>query len=134
MQAKPCIRSYSHLQIKNQLVSRFIQLRESGLSVEEAWKVIAVETLADAGLVEPGPLERARVPSGYKAGQFPVFEAKLVTTIRLEPADDDRINALVAGARAETAVSRGDDPSQSSIIRQALRLGLDELERRCPRK
>jgi hypothetical protein len=122
------------LQIKDRLVSRFSQLRESGLSIDEAWKVLAVETLADAGLVETKPLGRARVPLGPKAGQFPVFEAKLVMTIRLDPADDDRINALVARAKAETVISRGDDPSQSSIIRQALRLGMDELERRSIRK
>jgi len=61
--------------------------------VDEAWRVMALETLADAGLVEPKPIERARVPSGPQADQFPVFEAKLVTTIRLDPADDDRINA-----------------------------------------
>jgi len=102
--------------------------------VDEAWRVMALETLADAGLVEPKLIERARVPSGPQADQFPVFEAKLVTTIRLDPADDDRINALVARAKAETAISKSDDPSQSSIIRQALRLGMDELERRSIRK
>jgi hypothetical protein len=128
------MRSYSHLRIKDPLARRFSHLRESGLSVDEAWRVMALETLADAGLVEPKPIERARVPSGPQADQFPVFEAKLVTTIRLDPADDDRINALVARAKAETAISKSDDPSQSSIIRQALRLGMDELERRSIRK
>ena len=110
--------------------SRFSRLRESGLSMEEAWKVIAVETLADAGLVEPEPLVRAMVSQRLQAGQVPVLEAKLVKVIRIEPAEDDRIKALIARGRGETAISKGDDPSQSSIIRQALRLGLDELERR----
>ncbi len=124
------MRSYSHLKFKDPLASRFTQLRESGLSKEEAWKVLAVETLADAGLMEPNPLERARVSSGPEQIQILIAEAKVVTTVRIEPAEDDRINRLVAQARAETAVSKGDNPSQSSIIRQALRLGLDELERR----
>ena len=132
--AKACIRSYSHLQVKDPLVTRFAQLRESGLSIGEAWKVLAVETLANAGLVEDELLERARVHTGSKAGQIPVLEAKLVKVIRIEPAEDDRIKRLVALRRGEATLSKGDDPSQSSIIRQALRLGLDELERRCPRK
>jgi hypothetical protein len=130
VKAKACIRSYSHLQIKDPLASRFTQLRESGLSVDEAWKVLAIETLADAGLVEPEQLQRARVDTGSKHDQIPVLEAKLVTTIRIEPTDDDRIKALLARARREAALSKGDDPDQISIIRQALRLGLDELERR----
>lgn len=111
-------------------MNRFSQLRESGLTLEESWKVIAVETLADAGLVEPEPLERARVCTESELGQIPVVEAKLVKVIRIEPADDDRIEALVTRARRESVLSAGDDPSQSSIIRQALRLGLAELERR----
>jgi hypothetical protein len=134
VKAKACIRSYSYLQIKDSLASRFTQLRESGLSVDEAWNVIAVETLADAGLVEPEPLQKARVHTGSKPGQIPVLEAKLVTTIRIEPADDDRIKTLLARARQEAALSKADDPDQSSIIRQALRLGMDELERRSIRK
>ena len=95
---------------------------------------MAVETLADAGLVEPESLERALVHTGTNAGQIPVLEAKLVKVIRIEPAEDDRIKALVARGRRETTLSKGDDPTQSSIIRQALRLGLDELERRNARK
>ena len=116
------------------MVGRFSQLRESGLSREEAWKVIAVETLAAAGLVEPNLLERARVSSGPEQVQILVAEAMVGTTVRIEPADDDRIKRLVAQGKAETALSMGDGPSQSSIIRQALRLGLDELERRNARK
>lgn len=128
------MRSYSRLQIKDLLASRFTQLRESGLSVEEAWKVLAVDALAGAGLMEPDALERVRVSSGPEQVLILVAEAKVVTTVRIEPAEDDRINRLVAQARAETAVSMGDKPSQSSIIRQALRLGMDELERRNNRK
>ncbi|HEX4921713.1 MAG TPA: hypothetical protein VFV92_13365 [Candidatus Bathyarchaeia archaeon] len=81
------------MQIKDRLVNRFTTLRESGLSVDEAWKVIAVETLADVGLVEPEPLERARISLGPEADQVPVIEAKLVKVIRLEPEEDDRIRA-----------------------------------------
>ena len=60
-------------------------------------------------------------------GHIPLVEAKLVKVIRFEPAENDRIEAHVARGRRETAFFKGDDPSQSSIIRQALRLGLDEL-------
>jgi hypothetical protein len=122
------------LRIKDPLDNRFFKLRESGLSVDEAWKVIAIETLSDAGLVEPKPLERARVRTRPELGEIPVLEAKLVKVIRIEPADDDRIKALVAGGKRQSVASKEDDPSQSSIIRQALRLGLAELERRLVKK
>ena len=122
------------MQIKDPLASRFTQLRESGLSVDDAWRVIAIETLEEAGLVEPESLQRARVHTGSKHAQIPVLEAKLFTTIRIEPADDDRIKTLLARARQEAILSKADIPDQSSIIRQALRLGLDELERRNARK
>src|SRR5260370_30886843 len=105
------MRSYSHLRIKDPLARRFSHLRESGLSVDEAWRVMALETLADAGLVEPEPLQKARVQSGSKPGQIPVLEAKLVTTIRIEPADDDRIKTLLASARQEQALSKADYPT-----------------------
>ena len=95
---------------------------------------MALETLADAGLVEPEPLQRDQVHRGSKSSQIPVLEAKVVTTIRIEPTDDDRIKALLARARQEAILSKADDPDQSSIIRQALRLGLDELERRNSRQ
>lgn len=128
------MRSYSDLQLKDPLASRFTQLRESGLSVEETWKVLAVETLTDAGLMEPSPLERTRVSPGPEHVQILIAEAKLVTNVRIEPEEIDRVNRLVAQARAEAALSKGDKPSQSSIIRQALRVGMDELERRNARK
>ena len=116
------------------MASRFTQLRESGLSVEEAWKVLAVETLTEAGLMDPNTLEKASDSSRLEQIQILLAEAKVVTSVRIEPEDDDRINRLLAQTRAETAVSMGDKPSQSSIIRQALRLGMDELERRNSRK
>ena len=128
------MRSYSPLQLKDPLVSRFSHLRESGLSLDEAWKVMAVETLTDAGLLEPNSLEGAGVSSGPEQIQILLAEAKLVTTVRVEPPEIDRINRLLAQSRAETALLKGDKPSQSSIIRQALRLGMDELERRNVRK
>lgn len=96
--------------------------------------MIAVDTLVDAGLLEASDLEGTRILTASKGRQVPVLEAKLVKTIRIEPADDDRIRALVTQANTDPLLSRKDDSSQSSIIRQALRLGLDELERRNSRK
>ena len=122
------------MHIKDPLASRFNQLRESGLSKDEAWKVIAVETLADAGLIEFEPLERARIAVEPQTVHIPIFESKLGKTVRIEPADDDRLIALVAQAEKEAALSKKDAPSESSIIRQALRLGMDELERRNSQK
>jgi len=80
------------------------------------------------------PSEKARVATEPQNVHFPIFESKLVKTVRIEPADDDRLIALVAQAEKEAALSKKDGPSESSLIRQALRLGMDELERRNSRK
>ncbi len=127
--AKACIRSYSLLQSPDPLAARFSRLLESGMSKEDAWKVMAVEILADAGIIVPEHLEPSPASTRTESVQIPVFEAKLVKVIRIEPADDDRIRALLGQARREVAVSKGDSPSESSVIRRALRLGLDALER-----
>jgi hypothetical protein len=73
--------------------------------------------------------EKARVAAEPEAVHIPIFESKLVKVIRIEHADHSRIEALLALAKREAAVSKKDAPSESSIIRQALRLGLGELER-----
>ena len=80
------------------------------------------------------PSEKARVAAEPQTVHIPIFESKLVKVIRIEPADDDRIEALLAQAKKEAAVSKRDGTSESSIIRQALRLGMDELERRNAQK
>jgi hypothetical protein len=80
------------------------------------------------------PTKKARVPAEPQTVHIPILESKLVKTVRIEPEDDDRIEALVAKAKKEAALSKEDDPNESSIIRQALRLGLDELERSYARR
>jgi hypothetical protein len=80
------------------------------------------------------PSEKARVAAEPQTVHIPIFESKLIKVIRIEPADDDRIAALFAQAEKEAALSKKDPPSESSIIRQALRLGVDELERRNSQK
>ena len=120
---------YSHLQAQDPLVFRFTQLRESGISKEEAWKVMAVEILAEAGIVAPDPIEAVRASGQVEYSQVPIEEAKLVRVARIEPDEDDRIKRLLAKAKSEAVISKEDPPKMSSIIRQALRLGLDELER-----
>jgi hypothetical protein len=117
------------LQAQDPLVLRFTKLRESGISKDEAWKVMAVEILADAGIVAPESLVENPAPGRAESIQISIDEAKLVRPIRIEPEDDDRIQRLVARAKGEASVSRRDSPNMSSIMRQALRLGLDELER-----
>jgi hypothetical protein len=80
------------------------------------------------------PSEKEQVAVEPQTVHIPIFESKLVKTVRIEAADDDRLIALVAHAEKEAALSKKDGPSESSIIRQALRLGMDELERRNSRK
>jgi len=80
------------------------------------------------------PSEKERVVVEPQTVHIPIFESKLVKTVRIEPADDDRLKALVTQAGKEAALSKRDGPSESSIIRQALRLGMDELERRNSQK
>jgi hypothetical protein len=76
------------------------------------------------------PSEKERVAAEPQTVRIPIFESKLVKTVRIEPEDDDRLMALVAQAEKEASLSKKDGPRESSIIRQALRLGMDELERR----
>ncbi len=90
------------------------------MSREDAWKEIAVEILAEAGIIAPEHLEPSPASTRTESIQIPVFEAKLVKVIRIEPADDDRIRALLGQARRETTVSKEDSPSESSIIRRAI--------------
>jgi hypothetical protein len=104
------------------------------MSKEEAWKVMAVEILAGAGLVAPEPSDTFQVPRRVEYVTVPIDEAKLIRVVRIEPAEDDRVQRLLAQARSKADVSREDPPSMSSVVRQALRLGLDELERERYRK
>ncbi len=91
--------------------------------------MMAVEILAGTGIVAPEHMEGVTVPGWAESSRVPIEEAKLVRVIRIEPADDDRIQRLVAQAKSEASVSKEDSPNVSSVIRRALRLGLDELER-----
>jgi hypothetical protein len=104
------------------------------MSKDEAWKVMAVQILAGAGLVAPERLEMVPVPGRIEHSQVPIGEAKLVRVVRIEPEEDDRIRRLLASAKIDASVSKEDSPKMSSIVRQALRLGLDELERERYRK
>ena len=95
---------------------------------------MAVKILAEVGLVAPEPPEKVPVSGRVEYSQVPIDEAKLVRVVRIEPAEDDRIQRVLAKAKRKADVSRGDPPTMSSVVRQALRLGLDELERERYRK
>jgi hypothetical protein len=118
------------LKARDPLAFRFTQLRESGISKEEAWKLMAVEILAEAGLVAPERAEMVLGAGRVDHSQIPIDEAKLVRVVRIEPEEDDRIKRLLARAKSEASVSKEDPLKMSSVVRQALRLGLNELERR----
>ncbi len=122
------------MQSQDALAARFSRLLESGKSREEAWKVMFVEILVDAGIITPEQLEPSPASTRTESVQIPVSEAKLLKVIRIEPVDDDRIRRLLGQARTEAAASKGDSPSESSIIRQAIRLGLDTLEKKRAQK
>ena len=91
---------------------------------------MAVEILAEAGLVAPERAEMVLGAGRVDHSQIPIDEAKLVRVVRIEPEEDDRIKRLLARAKSEASVSKEDPLKMSSVVRQALRLGLDELERR----
>ncbi len=99
------------------------------MSTEEAWKVMAVQILVAAGIVAPENLGAIPTLEQTESGEFDIDEAMLVRVIRIEPAEDARIKRLVARAKSEADISKEDPQKMSSIIRRALRLGLDELER-----
>jgi len=82
----------------------------------------------------PNHPEGVPVPARTESIQVSIEEAKLLRPLRIEPEDDDRIRRLLVAARSVGAVSREDRPSMSSIARRALRLGIDELERRNAQK
>jgi len=112
------------------LATRFTGLLATGMSKEDAWKVIAVEALADIGLIAPEQLSPPRIPlRRTESGKIPIYESKLIKVVRIEPSDDDRIRALLGRAQRESGAVKSDAPTESAIIRQAIRLGLDELER-----
>ena len=101
------------------------------MSKEDAWKVIAVEVLAEAGMIAPQQLRPPRIPLGRtETGKIPIYESKTIKVVRVDLEDDDRIRALLARAQRESSAVKSDAPTESAIIRQAIRLGLDELERR----
>jgi len=131
--AKACIRSYSLLQPQDP-PARIARLLESGMSKKDAWKLVAVEILVNAGVIPPEQLKQSPPSTRTDSVQIPVAEAKLLKVIRIEPEDDDRIRRLHSQARTEAAVSKGDTPSESSVIRKAIRLGLDELEKQRSRR
>jgi len=104
------------------------------MSKEEAWKVMTVEILANAGMVAPENLGEIPVSGRAEPDEFAIDEAKLLRVVRIEPEEDDRIKRLLARGKSEANISKEDPPKMSSIVRQALRLGLDELERQRYRK
>src|SRR2546425_5994646 len=113
------------------LATRFTGLLATGMSKEDAWKVIAVEALADIGLITPEELNPPRIPlRRTESGTIPIYESKTIKVVRVDLEDDDRIRALLARAQRESSAVKSDAPTESAIIRQAIRLGLDELERR----
>jgi hypothetical protein len=115
---------------QDKLSDRFNWLLESGMSMEDAWRILSVEILANAGVVAPRHLESsATEPEGVATGRIPIYESKTVKVVRIDPEDDDRIRALLDYARRESSAAKSDAPTESSIIRQAIRFGLDELER-----
>ena len=90
---------------------------------------MVAEILVNAGLIVPEHLNPSPATVWTESVQIPIVEAKLLKVVRIEPEDDDRIRRLHSQARTEAAVSKGDNPSESSVIRKAIRLGLDELEK-----
>ncbi len=116
---------------QDKLSDRFNRLLESGMSMEDAWRILSVEILANADIVAPRHLESsATEPEGVATGRIPIYESKTIKVVRIEPEDDDRIRALLGRAQRESSAVKSDAPTESAVIRQALRLGLDELERR----
>jgi hypothetical protein len=112
------------------LATRFTGLLATGMSKEDAWKVIAVEALADIGLIAPEQLSPPRIPlRRTESGRIPIYESKVIKVLRVDPAEDDRIRALLGRAIQASTGVKSDAPTESAILRQAIRLGLNELER-----
>ena len=104
------------------------------MSKEDAWKLLVMEILVNTGLIVPEQLNPSPASVHTESVQIPIFEAKLVKVIRIEPEEDNRIRAVLSHAKEDAATAKGDVPTESSVIRQAIRLGLDELEKQRSRR
>jgi hypothetical protein len=62
--------------------------------------------------------------------RIPIYESKLVKTIRLEPEELEKIEQVSKMVQQKAAEAREDTPSEGSVIRMLLRLGIEEFHRR----
>jgi hypothetical protein len=81
-------------------------------------------------MIAPQQLRPPAVQLGRtKEGMIPIYESKVIKVVRVDPSEDDRIRALLGRAIQASTGVKSDAPTESAILRQAIRLGLEELER-----
>ena len=62
--------------------------------------------------------------------RIPIYESKLVKTIRFEPEELEKIELVTKTQEREAMEDREDLPSESEVIRMLVRLGLEAFYER----
>jgi hypothetical protein len=62
--------------------------------------------------------------------RIPIYESKLVKTVRFEPEELEKIEQILKIVQQKAAEVREDTPLEASVIRMLVRLGIEEFYRR----
>lgn len=62
--------------------------------------------------------------------RIPIYESKLIKTVRFEPEDLEKIEQVSKTVQEKTVEAREDPPSEGEVIRMLVRLGIEEFHRR----
>jgi hypothetical protein len=62
--------------------------------------------------------------------RIPIYESKLVKTVRFEPEELGEIEQVTKIVLEKAKEARQDSPTESEVIRMLVRLGIEEFHRR----
>jgi len=62
--------------------------------------------------------------------RIPIYESKLVKTVRFEPEELEKIEQILKIVQQKATEAREDTPLEASVIRMLVRLGIEEFYRR----
>jgi len=62
--------------------------------------------------------------------RIPIYESKLIKTVRFEPEELERMEQVSKMVQQKAAEAPEDTPFEASVIRMLVRLGIEEFRRR----
>ncbi len=62
--------------------------------------------------------------------RIPIYESKLIKTVRFEPEELERMEQVSKMVQQKAAEAPEDTPPEASVIRMLVRLGIEEFRRR----